>query len=44
MQFDGTTKVHRESGFGLNQLRNRYTDGVGGYALDSNDVEAFWKK
>ncbi len=23
MQFDGTTKLHRKSGFGLNQLRNR---------------------
>jgi hypothetical protein len=24
MQFDGTTKLHRKSGFGLHQLRNRY--------------------
>jgi hypothetical protein len=23
MQFDGTTKLHRKSGFGLYQLRNR---------------------
>ena len=23
MQFDGTTKLHRKSGFGLHQLRNR---------------------
>jgi hypothetical protein len=23
MQFDGTTKPHRKSGFGLHQLRNR---------------------
>src|SRR6202167_3025488 len=26
MQFDGTTKLHRKSGFGLHQLRNRYSD------------------
>ena len=25
MQFDGTTKLHRKLGFGLHQLRNRYT-------------------
>ena len=24
MQFDGTTKLHRKSGFGLHQSRNRY--------------------
>jgi hypothetical protein len=24
MQFDGTTKLHRKSGFGQHQLRNRY--------------------
>jgi hypothetical protein len=24
MQFDGTSKLHRKSGFGLHQLRNRY--------------------
>src|SRR5277367_3220129 len=24
MQFAGTTKLHRKSGFGLSQLRNRY--------------------
>jgi hypothetical protein len=24
MQFDGITKLHRKSGFGLHQLRNRF--------------------
>jgi hypothetical protein len=26
MQFDGTTKPHRKSGFGLHQLRNRCSE------------------
>ena len=26
MQFDGTTNLHRKSGFGLHQLRNRFSD------------------
>ena len=28
MQFDGTTKLHRKSGFGLHQLRNRSNGGL----------------
>jgi hypothetical protein len=29
MQFDGITKLHRKSGFGLHQLRNRYSRHTG---------------
>jgi hypothetical protein len=28
MQFDGTTKLHRKSGFGLHQFRNCFKGGA----------------